>query len=72
MDEYYIQVENGLQQVKFFFEGYRMDKDVFLIYKDMMYIPNSRELIRTIMDEMHTMPYSLPRIKKYVAKHIVR
>jgi hypothetical protein len=59
-DELYIQVKDVLQQVKLEnkYEGYQLNDDGFFIYKNRMYIPNSLDLRRIIMDEIHKMPYS--------------
>jgi hypothetical protein len=38
-------------------EGYHLKKERFLIYKNMLYIPNYIELKDLIMDEFHKRPY---------------
>jgi hypothetical protein len=58
-DEHYVQVKDGLQRDKLEkkYEGYQLNDDGLLIYKNRMYIPNSLELRRIIMDEIHKMSY---------------
>ena len=39
-------------------EGYKLEEDGLLTYKNGIYIPNVAELRRVVMDEIHQAPYS--------------
>jgi hypothetical protein len=39
-------------------EGYQLTEEGLLIYKGRLYIPNSIELKKLILDELHKKPYS--------------
>lgn len=52
-------MKDGLQQEKLQnkCEGYQLNDDGLLIYKNRMYFPNSLYLKRIIMDETHKISY---------------
>ena len=59
-DELYAQVKDKLQQqsLEKKYEGYKLEEDGLLTYKNGIYIPNVAELRRVVMDEIHQAPYS--------------
>ena len=59
-DELYVQIKDKLQQqsLEKKFEGYKLEEDGLLTYKNRIYIPNVAELRRIVMDEIHQAPYS--------------
>ena len=60
VDELYEQVQEKLQQqgLEKRYEGYKLEEDGFIIYKNRIYIPNAIDLRRVVMDEIHQTPYS--------------
>jgi hypothetical protein len=38
-------------------EEYKLDEDEILIYRGIIYVPNSQELKNMILREMHNVPY---------------
>ena len=52
-------VIKGLQQesMEKKYEGYKLRDDSLLLYKNMMYVPNSTNLRHLILDEFHRRPY---------------
>ena len=59
-DELYAHVKNKLQQksLENKYEGYKLEEDGLLTYKNRIYIPNVANLRRVVMDEIHQAPYS--------------
>ena len=59
-DEMYVQVKNKLQQqsLEKRYEGYKLEEDGLLTYKNRIYIPSVAYLRRIFMDEIHQTPYS--------------
>ena len=59
-DELYVQVNDKLQQqsIENMYEGYKLEDDGLLTYKNRIYIPNVAYLRRVVMDEIHQDPYS--------------
>ena len=59
-DELYEQVKDKLQQqsLEKGYEGYKLEEDELLTYKNKIYIPNVEDLRRIVMDEIHQAPYS--------------
>ena len=59
-DEMYVQVKLKLQQqiLEKRYQGYKLEEDGILIYKNRIYIPNVVDLRKIDMDEIHKMPYS--------------
>ena len=53
--EMYVQVKDKLQQqsLEKRYEGYRLEEDGLLTYKNRVYIPNVADLRRMVMDEIH-------------------
>ena len=50
------------------YEGYNLEEDGLLTYKNIIYIPNVEYLRRVVMDEIHQAPYSgHPRYQKTIA-----
>ena len=39
-------------------KGYSLNKDVFLLFKDRLYVPNVPKVKLLILDEVHKTPYS--------------
>ena len=69
-DEMYVQIKAKLQQqiLKRKYEGYKLEEDELLTYKNRVYIPNVAELRRIVMDEIHQSPYSgHPGYQKIIA-----
>ena len=63
-------VKDKLQQqsIEKRYEGYKLEEDGLLTYKNRIYIPNVADLRRVIMDEIHQAPYSgHPRYQKTIA-----
>ena len=59
-DELYVWVKDKLQQkiLEKKYEGYKLEEDGLLTYKNIIYIPNVVDLRRIVMDEIHQAPYS--------------
>ena len=59
-DELYVQIKHKLQQHKLEkrYEGYHLEGDGLLVYKNKIYFPNVAYLRRIVMDEIHKIPYS--------------
>ena len=59
-DELYVQVKDKLRQqnLENKYEGYKLEEDGLLTYKNKIYIPNVANLRRIVMDEIHQSPYS--------------
>ena len=63
-DELYEQVKDKLQQqsLENKYEGYKLEEDGLLTYKNSIYIPKIMDLRRIVMDEIrHTPYYGHPR-----------
>ena len=56
----YEKVKDKLQQqrIEKRYEGYKLEEDGLLSYKNRVYIPNVAYLRRMVMDEIHQAPYS--------------
>ena len=54
-----MQVKDKFQQqsLEKRYEGYRLEEDELLTYKNIIYIPNVADLRRVVMDEIHQAPY---------------
>jgi hypothetical protein len=54
-DVFFNQVKEGLQQEpkKRKHEGYQLEDDSLLLYKNMLYVPNSTYLRYLVMDDFH-------------------
>ena len=65
-DELYEEVKYKLQQqiLEKRYEGYKLEGDGLLTYKNRVYIPNVADLRRVIMDEIHQDPYSVTQDTK--------
>ena len=60
--------ERGLEKR---YEGYKLEEDGLLTYKNIISIPNVAELRRKVMDEIHQDPYSShPRYQKTIVAAI--
>ena len=59
-DELYEQVKDKLQQksLEKRYEGYKLEEDGLLTYKNRIYIPDVADWRRVVMDEIHQAPYS--------------
>ena len=59
-DELYVQVKDKLQKqsLEKRHEGYKLEEDGLLTYKNIIYIPSVAYLRRIVMDEIHQAPYS--------------
>ena len=69
-DELYEQVKDNLQQqsLEKRYEGYKLEEDGLLTYKDRIYISDIADLRRVVMDEIHQALYSgHPRYQKTIA-----
>ena len=69
-DERYVHIKDKLQQksLEKKYEGYKLEEDGILTYKNRIYIPNVANLRRIVMDEIHQAPYSgHPRYQKMIA-----
>ena len=55
----YVQVKGKLQQqiLEKKYEGYKLEEDGILTYKNIIYIPDVADLRRIVMDEIHQAPY---------------
>ena len=55
-----MQIKDKLQQqsLEKKYEGYKLEEDELLTYKNRIYIPNVSDLRRVVMDEIHQSPYS--------------
>ena len=65
----YVHVKEKLQQqsLEKRYEGYKLEEDGILTYKNRIYIPNVADLWRVVMDEIHQAPYSShPRYQKTI------
>ena len=53
------QIKDQLQQqsLEKRYEGYKLEEDELLTYKNIIYIPNVADLRRIFMDEIHQDPY---------------
>ena len=58
-DEIYVQVKDKLQQqsLEKKYEGYKLEEDGLITYKNIIYIPNVAYLSRVVMNEIHKAPY---------------
>ena len=58
-DELYELVKDKLQQQRLEkrYEGYKLEEDGILTYKNIFYIPNVADLRRMVMDKIHQAPY---------------
>ena len=58
--EMYVHAKDKLQQqiLEKRYEGYKLEEDGILTYKNKIYIPNVADLRRVVMDEIHQAPYS--------------
>ena len=58
-DEVYVQIKDKLQQqnLERKYEGYQLEGDKLLTYKNRIYIPNVADLRMIVMDEIHQAPY---------------
>ena len=66
----YVQVKDKLQQqsLEKKYEGYKLEEDGILTYKNIIYIQNVADLRRVVMDEIHQAPYSRhPGYRKTIA-----
>ena len=56
----YVQIKDKLQQqsLERKYEGYKLEEDGLLTYKNRIYIPNVADLRIIVMDEIHQAPYS--------------
>ena len=66
----YVQIKEKLQQqiIDKKHEGYKLEEDGLLTYKNIIYIPSIVYLRRIVMDEIHQAPYSgHPRYQKTIA-----
>ena len=69
-DEMYAQVKDKLQQqsLEKRYEGYKLEEDGLITYKDKIYIPNVAVFRRVVMDAIHQAPYyGHPRYQKTIA-----
>ena len=59
-DDVYMQIKDTLQQqnLERKYEGYQLEGDELLTYKNRIYIPNVADLRRIVMDEIYQAPYS--------------
>ena len=56
----YVQIKGKLQQqsLEKRYDGYKLEEDELLTYKNIIYIPNVADLRRVVMDEIQQAPYS--------------
>ena len=56
----YVQIKDKLhlQNIERKYEGYQLEEDELLTYKNRVYSPNVAYLRRIVMDEIHQAPYS--------------
>ena len=56
----YVQVNDKLQQqsLEKKYEGYKLEENELITYKDIIYIPNVVDLRRIVMDKIPEAPYS--------------
>ena len=56
----YVQIKDKLQQqsIEKKYEGYKLEEDGFITYKNIIYIPNVAYLRRIVMDEIYQARYS--------------
>jgi len=59
LDQHYLKIKETLQQgnLQHKFKYFEMKEDGVLIYRDKVYVPNSKELKSTMLGEMHNMSY---------------
>ena len=59
-DELYMQLKDKLQQqsLEKKYDGYKLEGDGILTYKNRIYIPNVAYLRRVVMNKIHQAPYS--------------
>ena len=59
-DQVYVQIKGKLKQqnLKMKYEGYQLEGDKLLTYKNRIYIPNVAYLRMIVMDDIHQAPYS--------------
>ena len=72
-DELYVEIKDKLQQqtIERRYQGYKLEEDGLLTYKNRIYNPKAANLRRVIMDEIHQAPYSShPRYQKTIATAI--
>jgi hypothetical protein len=60
IDHHYLQVKESLQQgdIQQKIEEYEIKEDGFLMHKNRIYVPSSRELRNLVLKEMHDVPYA--------------
>ena len=60
-DEMYVQIKDKLQEKnpERKYEGYKLEEDELLTYKNIIYIPNVAYLRRVVMDEIHQLCISV-------------
>ena len=66
----YVQIKDKLQQqsLEKRYEGYKLEEDGLITYKNIIYIPDVVDLRRVIMDEIDQAPYSShPGYQKIIA-----
>ena len=58
-DEMYVLIKDKLQQqsLQKRYEGYKLEEDELLNYKNIIHIPNVADPRRILMDEIHQAPY---------------
>jgi stalled ribosome rescue protein Dom34 len=58
-DQHYLQIKEFLQQgdVQHKIKEYKIKEDGFLMHKNRIYVPSSRELRNLVLKEMHDVPY---------------
>ena len=59
-DEFYLQIKEKLQQTDIpeMYKDYQLEADEILKFKNRIYIPNSSELRKLVLQEMHDAPYA--------------
>ena len=57
-DQMYVQIKDKLQQqiLEKKYEGYKLEEDGILTYKNKIYIPNVADFRRVVIDEIHQAP----------------
>ena len=66
----YVHIKDKLQKQSFErnYEGYKLEEDELLTYKNKIYIPNVADLRRIVMDEIYQAPYyGHPGYQKMIA-----
>ena len=57
-DQHYLQVNENLQgDVHQKIKEYEIKEDEFLMHKNIIYVPSSKELRNVVLKEMHDVPY---------------